>query len=229
MKHSSGGRYTLTHLGEQIPLYPTVSSRNMFLRTAHAALAMTLISDNPPTSEAATQNIYNLSMADCRSSLKEPYNTPEGYPGYALGVYSMHIPVSLFLGDDRNPLPLDKDTLSRAMIALRAAYDAQKRFPAAISFMAQSIEMVTAQIKQAVAANQYDFLRVRTLLHSSLMIADYPRIMDLPSRAIVVGRNTSVAPTLTSQGLPCCQLLSFSLLSTTLILDRKWTLFLIVA
>ncbi|KAJ8495122.1 hypothetical protein ONZ45_g13002 [Pleurotus djamor] len=102
---------------------------------AHAALAMTTIADNPPSAEAASQFLNNQHLRDCRAFLVEPYSSRDGYPGYALGVGGIRIPVSLFLTADGKPLPLNKSTLVGVMKAVRDLYAAQKALPDPISYM----------------------------------------------------------------------------------------------
>ncbi|TFK38668.1 hypothetical protein BDQ12DRAFT_605022 [Crucibulum laeve] len=136
LKHSSGVKYTLTHI-------------------AHAALAMTVLADNPPTSDAASKALYNLSLADCRDRLKEPYSSREGYPGYALGVQAMGLPVNVFLSDKGEPLPLDKNTLGKAAKALRNLYAAEKDLPARLSYMAHGAIIFGGQMKQGISASMF--------------------------------------------------------------------------
>ncbi|KAJ8514919.1 hypothetical protein ONZ45_g7613 [Pleurotus djamor] len=102
---------------------------------AHAALAMATIADNPPSAEASSQFLNNQHLRDCRVFLTEPYSSRFGYPGYALGVGGIRIPVSLFLTADAKPSLLDKSTLVRVMKAVRDLYAAQKALPDPISYM----------------------------------------------------------------------------------------------
>lgn len=111
-------------------------------------------SDNPPSSEFKAHHMNHFSLTDVRSRFKTPYASRDGYPGYALGVSIMRIPVSLFLDEDGKPLPLDKSTLSKTIKAVKGLYDVQKGSPAQISYMAQGVEIFAPVLKGAYAANQ---------------------------------------------------------------------------
>ncbi|KAF7441234.1 hypothetical protein PC9H_001583 [Pleurotus ostreatus] len=126
--------YTLTHL-------------------AHAALAMTVMADNPPTADAAGLVLGNLHLRNCREFLIEPYSSRDGYSGYALGVSHLSVPVSLFIATDGKPAPLDKKTLVKAMNAVRDSYGQQKALPDPINYMGQASLIFMQNIIAGAKAN----------------------------------------------------------------------------
>ncbi|KAF9494103.1 hypothetical protein BDN71DRAFT_1507998 [Pleurotus eryngii] len=129
-----GKAYTLTHL-------------------AHAALAMTVIADNPTTADASSLVLSNLHLRNCREFLVEPYSSRDGYSGYALGVSHLSVPVSLFITADGKPAPLDKQTLVKAMKAVRDSYEQQKALPDPINYMGQASLIFTQNIIAGAKAN----------------------------------------------------------------------------
>ncbi|KAF4578360.1 trichothecene O-acetyltransferase family protein [Pleurotus pulmonarius] len=133
-KADVGKAYTLTHL-------------------AHAALAMTVMADNPPTADASGLVLGNLHLRNCREFLVEPYSSRDGYSGYALGVSHLSVPVSLFITGDGKPAPLDKQTLVKAMKAVRDSYEQQKALPDPINYMGQASLIFTQNITAGAKAN----------------------------------------------------------------------------
>ncbi|KAK0230392.1 hypothetical protein IW262DRAFT_1291523 [Armillaria fumosa] len=121
----------------------------------HAALAMVVVSDNPPEKNDLESFLNNYSLVDCRSRLKEPYSQPthEGYPGYAIGITMMRIPVSIFCSSSGEPLPLNRDLLFKAMDAICGSYNNQRGIPAPLSCMAQLGQIMSVSMKDAAVAN----------------------------------------------------------------------------
>ncbi|KAK0461740.1 uncharacterized protein EV420DRAFT_125611 [Desarmillaria tabescens] len=122
---------------------------------AHAALAMVVMSDNPPEKSDLDSFLNNYSLVDCRSRLKEPYSEPthEGYPGYAIGITMMRIPVSIFCSSSGELLPLNRNLLFTAMGHIRAFYDNQRAISAPLSCMAQLGQIMSVSMKDAAVAN----------------------------------------------------------------------------
>ncbi|KAK0491397.1 hypothetical protein IW261DRAFT_1556551 [Armillaria novae-zelandiae] len=121
----------------------------------HAALAMVVMSDNPPEKNDLESFLNNYSLVNCRSRLKEPYSQPmhDGYPGYAIGITMMRIPVSIFCSSSGELLPLNRDLLFKAMDAIRDFYDNQRGVPAPLSCMAQLGQIMSMSMKDAAVAN----------------------------------------------------------------------------
>lgn len=121
----------------------------------HAALAMVVMSDNPPEKNGLESFLNNYSLVNCRSRLKEPYSQPthEGYPGYAIGITMMRIPVSIFCSSSGELLPLNRDLLFKAMDAIRDFYDDQRAVPAPLSCMAQLGQIMSVTMKDAAVVN----------------------------------------------------------------------------
>jgi hypothetical protein len=116
---------------------------------------MLTVFENPAHAGTRENYINNLSLTNGRSRLKEPYSSREGYPGYCLGVHVMRVPVSTFLADDGSPLPLNKDTLVKAMKIVRQLYTDQKNMPCQLSYMAQVSEIFSGGLKHAFVNNLY--------------------------------------------------------------------------
>ncbi|KAJ8514920.1 hypothetical protein ONZ45_g7610 [Pleurotus djamor] len=132
--HATGQGYTVSHL-------------------AHAALAMTTVADNPPTSEASTQYLNNLHLRDCRNLLVEPYSSRQGFPGYTLSVGVMRLPVSLFLSQEGNSVPLDKPTLVRVIRQVRDLYAAHAALQDPVNYMGLVSELFIGNIIAASKVN----------------------------------------------------------------------------
>lgn len=120
---------------------------------AHAALAMTVIADNPPSMESASSWLGNLHLRNCRELLAEPYSSRDGYTGYALGISQSLLPVSLFLTDRGKPVPLDKQTLVKVMRAIRNDYFNLNALPDPISYMAPLSQIYSRNIVAGAKAN----------------------------------------------------------------------------
>jgi hypothetical protein len=96
---------------------------------------------NPPDARVKDYFMNNFSLVDTRDRLTAQYSSRDGYPGYALGVGVIRVPVSLYVSDEGTPLSLDKDRLVEVVKAVRKLYDGQKASPAHISHLAQSAEI----------------------------------------------------------------------------------------
>ncbi|KAG2142357.1 hypothetical protein DEU56DRAFT_855016 [Suillus clintonianus] len=117
---------------------------------AHAALAMVVIADNPPTSASSSHYLNNVSMANFRGRL-DPINSL--HPGYILGVLMARIPVSAFLAPDGSVFPLDKDLLLQVAAIAKEQYRAHTELPAALSCMPQVGEVFASAYVPAASAN----------------------------------------------------------------------------
>ncbi|KAG7447560.1 uncharacterized protein BT62DRAFT_918842 [Guyanagaster necrorhizus] len=122
---------------------------------SHAALAMVVMSDNPPHKNDLESFLNNYSLVNCRSRLMEPYSQPthEGYPGYAIGMTMMRIPVSMFCSSSGELLPLNRNLLFKAMATIRELYNHQRAVPAPLSCMAQLGQIMSASMKDAAVSD----------------------------------------------------------------------------
>ncbi|KAK0454750.1 hypothetical protein EV421DRAFT_1729883 [Armillaria borealis] len=119
----------------------------------HAALAMVVINDNPPTPEQSSGVIAPQALANCRDRLKEPYASGNGYAGYALGVSATRIPVKIFMEDGGKLLPMTKETLIKACSHIREEYKIQRELPATLSYMDQGCQVLAGGMKAGALAN----------------------------------------------------------------------------
>ncbi|PBK74299.1 hypothetical protein ARMSODRAFT_583137 [Armillaria solidipes] len=119
----------------------------------HAALAMVVINDNPPTPDQSSGIIAPQALANCRDRLKEPYASANGYAGYALGVSAIRIPVKIFMEDGGKLLPMSKETLIKACSHIREEYKLQRELPATLSYMDQGSQVLAGGMKAGALAN----------------------------------------------------------------------------
>ncbi|KAF5388790.1 hypothetical protein D9757_005575 [Collybiopsis confluens] len=115
---------------------------------AHAALVMVNIFDNPPAAEDAAKSVSCEFLVNSRRYLQKPYSDREGYPGYALSVVPHGFPLTLFLSQTGEPLPLDKPMLVALMRRARDVYNKLKEMPVAFSFMVPVCDMFASLLKQ---------------------------------------------------------------------------------
>jgi hypothetical protein len=66
----------------------------------------------------------------------------------------LRVPVSCFLSETGEPLPLDKHTLLRTMDVVRELYADEKAKPTVMSWMAQAAELFSGGLVEAALANQ---------------------------------------------------------------------------
>ncbi|KAJ7621277.1 hypothetical protein FB45DRAFT_928849 [Roridomyces roridus] len=118
---------------------------------AHAALAMVVMSNNPPSSEFGQYKLNNFTLLDVRHRLREPFSSRHGFAGYALSTPIFQVPVSLFLGSDGMALPLDRATLLKVMEDVGPRYKAQRDMPP--GYLALAAEVFCQGLKQGYAAN----------------------------------------------------------------------------
>ncbi|OAX32736.1 hypothetical protein K503DRAFT_584758 [Rhizopogon vinicolor AM-OR11-026] len=109
---------------------------------AHAALAMVVIADNPPSSESSLYYLNNIAMVNCRSRLTSNWSL---YPGYALSLALTRIPNSVFLSPDGSVLPLDKEVLLEVAEIAKVQYRAYMELPSGLSQCAQLAEIAIEQ------------------------------------------------------------------------------------
>lgn len=161
---------------------------------------MTVVSNNPPTPESAGQFMNSFGLMDSRSSLKEPYSSRDGYPGYALAITMMRVPVSTFQAENGSVLPLDKNTLAKAIKVVRGLYVAQKATPGTLSYMGQGAEIFGAVMQQAVEADKFVvYLISLSLRHAYLFgLADFLQINLTISQVMVLEKSTSKALIMTA-------------------------------
>ncbi|KAK0504540.1 hypothetical protein EDD18DRAFT_1125312 [Armillaria luteobubalina] len=119
----------------------------------HAALAMVVINDNPPTPEQSSGIIAPQALANCRNRLKEPYASRNGYAGYALGVSGTHIPVKIFMEDGGKLLPMTKETLIKTCSHIREEYKLHRELPATLSYMDQGSQVLASSMKAGALAD----------------------------------------------------------------------------
>lgn len=117
--------------------------------TAHAALTMVTIEDNPPTaSTPAEATFYYYGLVDGRKRLAEPYSARDGYTGYCLAMTPILIPVVSTFKDKDAKVP-SKEVLLAVSKLLREAYARQKGYPALLGIGAQEVELLMQPIKEA--------------------------------------------------------------------------------
>ncbi|KAF9262402.1 hypothetical protein L218DRAFT_945258 [Marasmius fiardii PR-910] len=133
---SEGNKFSVTHL-------------------THAALAMATIFDHPPKKEDAHLLLNCFSLANCRNRLREPYSSRDGYAGYALGITQSSVPVALFVTQEGERPPLDKDLLAKVLKDVRKSYEAEKNIPSRLAIMAPACDIFAAVVSGAVAAGMF--------------------------------------------------------------------------
>ncbi|KAK0195636.1 hypothetical protein F5146DRAFT_297566 [Armillaria mellea] len=119
----------------------------------HAALAMVVINDNPPTPEQSSGVIAPQALVNCRDRLKEPYASRNGYTGYALGVSGTRIPVKIFMKDGGKLLPMTKETLIKACSHIREEYKLHRELPATLSYMDLGSQIIASGMKAGALAD----------------------------------------------------------------------------
>ncbi|KIK58694.1 hypothetical protein GYMLUDRAFT_86133 [Collybiopsis luxurians FD-317 M1] len=135
VKSLKASGYTVTHL-------------------AHAALSLVARSDSVSDVEDASLSFINFSIVNCRHRLTAPYCHRGKYPGNALGIHLLKVPLSLFISDSGEFFPIDKSLVAKLLDALRDCYETQKVTPGLLSRTAQGSEIVAATLKYSFMNNR---------------------------------------------------------------------------
>ncbi|KAJ7621289.1 hypothetical protein FB45DRAFT_1092915 [Roridomyces roridus] len=117
---------------------------------AHAALVMVTMFFNPASSQFAEHTLNNWTIIDVRHRLAEPFCSRHGFAGYAISPASLFLPVSLFLASDGTLLPLDRETLFKAVEDLGERYRSQKAVHP--GYMPLAADLFSRGLKQGYAA-----------------------------------------------------------------------------
>ncbi|KAJ6465895.1 hypothetical protein C8R47DRAFT_1154402 [Mycena vitilis] len=116
---------------------------------AHAALAMVVMLENPPSKDAANCSLNNYCMFDGRSRCLRDPHAGKGYPGYALLPPMLRLPISLFMTAEGTPLALDKYLLVKTAGEIRSAYAAHRERSSA--YFAPGCELLVKLMKDGYA------------------------------------------------------------------------------
>lgn len=90
----------------------------------HGALTLLPLFDNPPAPNTDAVVLY-FGLVDGRSYLRKEYREPQAFPGYCLGMSSLHIRASLFhqfSKDDKRGLVLEYAKETKREYVRQAAY-----------------------------------------------------------------------------------------------------------
>lgn len=115
---------------------------------------MVIIHDNPPNPTSNPNGVvYFNGIADARYRLRAPYSTSHGYPGYALTMSAIAVPIRSYQTNDGKMARLDKKALVMTARSIRHQYERQKAYPALLGAIGQICEILTDGMKAAAAAN----------------------------------------------------------------------------
>ncbi|KAL6304751.1 hypothetical protein BKA93DRAFT_261703 [Sparassis latifolia] len=123
-----------------------------FNHVAHAAVTLVCALDNPPiasTSADATFVFYGL--VDGRARLAAPYSGKLGYPGYALGMTAIQVPVSAAVpaASENN-----RDVLLRLSGIVKDEYAKQRAYESLMAIACQEIDLMMSGMKASGAPPQ---------------------------------------------------------------------------
>ncbi|GBE83323.1 hypothetical protein SCP_0503710 [Sparassis crispa] len=116
-----------------------------FNHVAHAAVTLVCALDNPPSASTppdATFVYYGL--VDGRARLAEPYSGKLGYPGYALGMTAIQVPVSAAVPAAGEG---ERDVLLRLSGIVKDEYAKQRAYESLMAIVCQEVDIMLGGMK----------------------------------------------------------------------------------
>jgi len=111
----------------------------------HGALALTTYLDNPPANQDTDALFVYISTINMRGRLKDEWSG-RGFPGYALGVSPICIPVSAIAA----AMPKGKKAaLVTTALLMKAQYDIQASYGALGTAMVKFLDVLMGMTKSA--------------------------------------------------------------------------------
>ncbi|GBE89886.1 hypothetical protein SCP_1702120 [Sparassis crispa] len=112
---------------------------------AHAAISLVCALDNPPnTSTSPDARFAYYGLADSRTRLAALYSEKLGYPGYALGVSVIQIPVSAAVATAGES---NEQVLLRLASIVKDEYTKQRAYPSLLGVVCQQVDLMILGLK----------------------------------------------------------------------------------